>query len=133
MFNATNSNGIISKTKNICWIFFCISGIYIKFGIFGKKRWVSEVICFWNYRLQKAGLLKCLKSLVSEHLRKVNMLKGPKDCPNLHDSFFVIFFWTVWKKISSKISVLVLSEILTLFVNILTPGEKYCLSGKAKV
>ena len=59
---------------------------------FEKKIWALEIICFWNYRLQKAGLLKCLKSLVSEHLWTVNMLKGPKDCLILHGSIFVIFF-----------------------------------------
>ena len=59
---------------------------------FEKKIWALEIICFWNYRLQKAGLLKCLKSPVSEHLWTVNMLKGPKHCINLHGSIFVIFF-----------------------------------------
>ena len=62
MFNATNSNAIISKSKIICWIFFCISGIYIKSVTLWKKRWASEPICFWNYRLQKAGLLKYWKA-----------------------------------------------------------------------
>ena len=90
--DATNSNGIISKSKNICWNFFCIVGICITFGILWKKRWASEMISFWNYRLPKRGLLKCLKSLVSEHLWTVNMLKGPKDCLILHGSIFVIFF-----------------------------------------
>ena len=42
--------------------------------------------------MQKAGLLNCLKSPKSEHLWKVNMLKGPKDILNLHVSYFVIFF-----------------------------------------
>ena len=60
-------------------------------------------------------------------------VKGSERLPKSARQFFCHIFWTVWKKISSKISVLVLSEILTLFVNILTPGEKYCLSGKAKV
>ena len=29
---------------------------------------------------------------MSEHLWKVNMLNGPKDCLNLQGSIFVIFF-----------------------------------------
>ena len=45
-----------------------------------------------NHRLQKAWLLKCLKSPVSENLWTVNMLKGPKHCLNLHGSNSVIFF-----------------------------------------
>ena len=49
MFNAINSNAIISKSKNIWSIFLCISGIYIKSGIFSKndeprKVFVSEII-----------------------------------------------------------------------------------------
>ena len=57
-----------------------------------KKIWASEVISFWNYRLQKVGLLKSLKSLLSEHLWRVNMFKGAKCSSNMHGSIFVIFF-----------------------------------------
>ena len=47
--------------------------------------------------------------------------------------YFFHIFWSLWKEISSKNSVLVVSEILRLFVNILTPDEKYSLSEKASV
>ena len=47
--------------------------------------------------------------------------------------YFFQTFWSLWKEISSKNSVLVVSEILRLFVNILTPDEKYSLSVKASV
>ena len=50
------------KEKNIFSIFFCISENCIKFGILWNRRWSSEVISFSNYKLQKAGLLKCLKA-----------------------------------------------------------------------
>ena len=133
MFNATNSNAIISKPKNIFSIFLCISGIYIKFWILSKKSWVSQVISYWNYRLQKSELLKSSKSLVSEHLWTVNMLKGSKDCLNLHGSIFCHTFWSLWDEFRSRNLVLIVSEILRHFVNILTPDEKYCLSVKAKV
>ena len=33
------------------------------------------------------------KNPVSEHLRTVNMLKGPKDSINLHATIFVRFFY----------------------------------------
>ena len=56
-----------------------------------RKRWASKVICFWNYRLQKAVFLKYLKSAVSEHLWTANMIKGTKHCLNLQGSIFVIF------------------------------------------
>ena len=68
-----------------------------------KKRWASEVISFWNYRLQIAGLLKCLKIPVSEHLWTVNMLKGSKDSLNLHGSNFLFFFGHSEKKSARKV------------------------------
>ena len=92
MFKATNSNAIISKSKNIFWIFFCIFGIYKTFGILWKKIWASEVFFFWNYKLQIMVLLKFWKGTVSEDLRTTNMLKGPKDCLYRQGSFFLIFF-----------------------------------------
>ena len=47
--------------------------------------------------------------------------------------YFCHIFWSLWNEISSKNSVLVVSEILRLFVNILTPDGKYSLSVKATV
>ena len=46
---------------------------------------------------------------------------------------FCHIFWSLWKEISSKNSVLVVFEILRFFVNILTPDDKYSLSVKAGV
>ena len=80
------------KIKKYFRNFFSISGIYMEFGILWNKRIASDYICFCNYRLEKAGLLKCPKSLVSEHLWRVNMLEGPKHCINLQLSIFFIFF-----------------------------------------
>ena len=57
-----------------------------------KKRWASEVIFSWNYRLQIEGLVKCLESPVWEYLWTVNMLRGLKHWLNQHDSIFVEFF-----------------------------------------
>ena len=134
MSNATNSNAIISKSKNIFSIFFWISQIFIKFVLLCKKRSASEVICFWNYRLQKAGLLKLLKSPLREHLWIVNILKRPKDCLNKSAGhLFCNVFWSLLNEISSENSVLVVSEILRLFVNILAPGDKCSISVKASV
>ena len=61
------------------------------------------MISFWNYRRQKAVLIKCLKSPVSKHLWTVNMLKGPKHCLNSHGTIFVIFFYYSETKYSRKI------------------------------
>ena len=80
------------KIKKYFRNFFSISGIYMEFGILWNRRIASDYICVWNYRLEKAGLLKCPKSLVSEHLWRVNMLTGPKHCINLQLSIFFIFF-----------------------------------------
>ena len=89
--------------KIVFCVFCCISGIYIKFGILWKKRWASKMISFWKNRLEKAGLLRCLKGRVSEHIWIVNMLKGRKDCLNLHRSFFVKFFHHSERNLAWKI------------------------------
>ena len=47
--------------------------------------------------------------------------------------YFCHIFWSLRKEISSKNSVLVVSEILGLFLNILTPDKKYSLSVNAIV
>ena len=61
------------------------------------------------------------------------MLNGPKHCLNLHGRIFVILFDHSETKSAQKNAVLVVSEILRLFLNILNPYEKYCLSVKASV
>ena len=83
-----------------------------------------------NYRLQKAWLIKCLKSPMSEHLWTVSMLKGPKHCLNLHGSSFVKFFGHYRRTQVRKNSGLVVSDILRLFLNILNPNDKYSVSVK---
>ena len=92
MFNTTNLNATSQRSKKFLGFLFCISKIYIKFWIIFKKTCASEVICFWNYRLQKAPLRKCLNSFVSEDSWTVNILKGLKHCLKLESSIFVIFF-----------------------------------------
>ena len=67
------------------------------------------MIFFWNYRLEKAELLKFPKSPVSEDLWTVNMWKFPKHCLNHDLSNFLIFFDHLEKKISSKNSFLEVS------------------------
>ena len=74
------------------------------------------------------------------------MLKMPRvrtviDCQHVKGSetllisawqYIFDIFGSIWEKITSKTYVLVVSEILRLFVNILTPDEKYSLSVKEK-
>ena len=59
--------------------------------------------------------------------------KGSKTLVKNARQYFCLIFWSPWNKIRLKISVLLLSRILRLFVNILTPHEKYSLSVKPNV
>ena len=49
------------------------------------------------------------------------------------EQYFCHIFWSLWKEISLKFCALVLSEILTLFVNIFTHDDKDSISAKASV
>ena len=60
-------------------------------------------------------------------------VKGSKRLLKSARQYFCDILWSIWNEISSKRSVLVVSEILRLFVNILTPNDKYSLSVKASV
>ena len=65
--------------------------------------------------------------MYSEHV------KGSKTLHKCARQYLCHIFWGLWRKISTKNSVLVLSEILKLFVDILTHEDKYSLSAKATV
>ena len=64
---------------------------------------------FWNYKLQETWLDKRLKSPISEHPSKVNMLKSFKQCARQH--YYQTFFMTL-KQI--ELENLSLSDILNL-------------------
>ena len=70
----------------------------------------------------------CVRTIMdSQHDKgSERLLKSARQC-------FCHIFWSLWKEISSKNSVLVVSAILTLFVNILTTDDKYSLFVKASV
>ena len=70
----------------------------------------------------------CVRTVMdSQHVKvSENLLK-------FAPQYFCHIFRLPWKEISSKNSVLVVSEILRLFVNILTRDDKYSLSVKASV
>ena len=109
-------------------MFFCTSEIYIKFGILWRKRWVSDVICFLNYRLQKARLLKCLKRPVSEYFRPVNILKAPKHCLNIHSGIFIIFFDHSERKWAEKYDLSTVWNLETVWEHIETGWNVFSLS-----
>ena len=65
------------------------------------------------------------------HVRTLMDSQHVKVSETLHKSawqYFCHIFWSLWKKIISKNSVLVVSEILRRFVNILSRDDKYSLS-----
>ena len=92
MFSARTLNATIPEVENVSAISFCISEVSIKFWIFWKKGWGSWFRYFPSFRLQKTWLPKCLKSLVSVHLRTVKIVKSGKHCWKMHGSSFDIFF-----------------------------------------
>ena len=70
----------------------------------------------------------CVRTLTdSQHVKG-----SERVVKSARQSLFDIFL-SLWKKISSKNLVLVLSEILRLFANILIPDEKYFVPVKASV
>ena len=72
--------------------------------------------------------MSCVRKLMGSQ-----KVKGTKTLLKSARQYFCHIFWSLWKKISSKNSFLEVSEILRLFVNILTPDDKYSLSVKASV
>ena len=70
----------------------------------------------------------CVITLMeSQHVKRSETLhESPWQC-------FCHLFWSLWKEISPKNSVLVVSVILTLFANILAPDNKYSVSVKTSV
>ena len=60
-------------------------------------------------------------------------LKGSETTPKSPRQYFSDIFSSLWKKISSRNSALVVSEIFKHFLNILTPDDKYPLSENASV
>ena len=60
-------------------------------------------------------------------------VKGNKTLLKSPWQYFCDIFWSLWEKMSLVNYFLVVSEILKLFVNILTPYKKYSLSATASV
>ena len=106
--------------------------MHIKFWTFWKQRWPSILMYLRNYRLQKTRLVKCWKSPISEHPSIVNMLKGLKHCRNLQNNTYHTSP-SPWEKLSWKMFVLLIPEVLGLFANTLTTNEKCSLRHREKL
>ena len=79
---------------------------------------------FWNYRLEKTWLDKCLKSPVWEDFWTRYMVNRPKDCWNLKDNTFAIFIDQCESNWVGK-TLLVICQILGVFLNALNENDKY--------
>ena len=66
----------------------------------------------------------------SQHVKG---FKGSESLLKSARQYFCHIFWSLWKEIISKNFVLAVYEIFRLFVNILTPDEKYSIPVKASV
>ena len=60
-------------------------------------------------------------------------VKGSEALHKSTGKYFCHIFWSLLNEISAKISVLMVSVILQLFVNILEPDNQYYLSVKTSV
>ena len=97
----------------------------MKFRTFWKKRRVSEPNYYRNYCIRKRCLLKPLKALASADHWVINGLTGSKHCWSQQGITIFNFFHESEINWVEKKSALVTSEIIRLFVNTLTPDEKY--------
>ena len=68
-------------------------------------------------------LIKCLKSLVPEHVPTVNMLTSLKNCNRAVSSYFFMNL----EKVESENIRLSVSEIVGVFVDVLIADNKYSL------
>ena len=94
-----------------------------------KKIRASQLILLRHYRLPKSWLDQCLNSLLTQHHSTVILLRISTHLRNLHDSTCIILSYScsLWGKLGLKMSLFVICKIFRLFVNTLTPNDKYFL------
>ena len=68
---ATSSKADISQTKNFFWICYCIYEIYVKFGLFWKKRDQSKSLSIAEIiNCERDSYLKVQKAIFHATFRK---------------------------------------------------------------
>ena len=72
------------------------------------------------------------KALVRTFMESQHVSTSKRLLKSAHQ-YFCHIFWSLWKEISSKGSVLLVSEILRLLINILATYDKYSLLAKASL
>ena len=91
------------------------------------------MISYWNYRLEKAELLQCLKSHRVRTLMDSQYVKGSETLLKSAWWCFCDIFWSLSKKLSPINYFLEVCEILRFLVSILNLDNKYILSLNASV
>ena len=95
----------LSKKRKTFSQFFAVFVTFtLGFQYFEKKDNPHRFLYFGSYRLPKMWLGKYLKSLVSEHPSKLNMLKGLKHLWNLQTALLSQLFTTLGKTDSENVS-----------------------------
>ena len=129
-FSDNNFKRLYLKNERIFLVFYCISEMCMKLRIFRKTRRVSQFNYCWYYCIRKRFLLKRLKGLASTHycfntLFGNQRVNGFETLLKLARHYYLLIFPRIRDKLSWKKSALVTSEIFRLFVNTLTPNDKY--------
>ena len=87
-----------------------------------EKQEFAQILCIFEMRYcERLWLVKCLKSLVSKHLAKVNRLNSLKTCTTAVRSYYLI----ILAKIELENVCLSISKILRVLVGILAATDKY--------
>ena len=88
---------------------------------------------FRNYRLRKECLPKCLNGFFSEHPLAVNISEGSQKLLKSAWQHFHHVFSPHLGKLSWKMSLLAISEILGLFIKTLIADHSYCLCNMENI
>ena len=133
MFNARNSNAIISKSKNIVSNFFCISEIYTKFWTSWNKskthNWcTSEIV-----ECKKRGHLDAYKTPCESTYGQSTCYREQNTAEICTAVVFSNLLITLKELEFEKLCLSVASDILRPVFNILTRNDKYSLSVKVSV
>ena len=114
------------KQRSFKWYFTGFLKSTSNFEHFEKKKMTLRAPVLPNLRIVKHVVRWIFKIPVSQHSSKMSMIKGPKHCWNLQDRCFIRFFHQFAGGCVVK-SLLVISKVVGLFVNILTANGKYSL------
>ena len=119
-----NFKRLYIKKQRLFFDFLLHSEICMEFRTFWKKRRVSYPNYYRNHCIRRRCLLKRLKGCFSTPFgnQRVNGFETLLKSARHHH--FPIFQW-IWDKLSWKKSPFVTSQIFWLFVNTLSPDDKY--------